>query len=122
MAPGDKKFRRPKIALLIESSRAYGRGVLRGIAAYARTHGPWSIYHQERALGDAAPAWMKKWSGDGLIVSMESEQLVERIRRLRAPVVDIRGLYQLAGVPVVQTDNHQVVGLALEHLENRGFR
>jgi len=117
-----RKFRRPKIALLIESSRAYGRGVLRGIAGYARTHGPWSIYHQERALGDAAPAWMKKWSGDGLIVSAESERLVEHIQRLRVPVVDIRGLYQLPGVPVVQTDNHQVVRLALEHLENRGFR
>jgi LacI family transcriptional regulator len=33
----------PRVALLIESSRTYGRGVLRGIAKYAHIHGPWSI-------------------------------------------------------------------------------
>ena len=30
---------RKKVALLVESSRAYGRGVLTGIAAYARATG-----------------------------------------------------------------------------------
>jgi LacI family transcriptional regulator len=30
----------PRIALLIETSRTYGREILRGIARYAHVHGP----------------------------------------------------------------------------------
>lgn len=51
--------KRLRVALLIESSRASGRGLLGGIAAYVRTHGPWSVFHYERALGDAAPARLR---------------------------------------------------------------
>ena len=45
----------PRVALLIESSRSYGRGILRGIADYLKVCGPWSVFHEERSLGDVAP-------------------------------------------------------------------
>jgi len=34
----------PKVLLLIESSRGFGRSLLTGIAEYARFNGPWSIF------------------------------------------------------------------------------
>jgi len=34
----------PKVALLVETARGYGREVLRGIVRYARLHGPWAFY------------------------------------------------------------------------------
>ena len=34
----------PKVALLIETARGYGRQMLRGIVRYARLHGPWGFY------------------------------------------------------------------------------
>lgn len=37
----------PRVALLIESSRSYGRDLLIGIAKFVRIHGPWSIGFQE---------------------------------------------------------------------------
>jgi hypothetical protein len=37
--------RRLRVALIIETSLASGRDILRGIARYACEHGPWSIYH-----------------------------------------------------------------------------
>ena len=44
----------PKVALLLETSRQYGRQLLRGIARYARLHGPWSLVvspgHFEQAI------------------------------------------------------------------------
>ena len=61
--------RTPRVALLIESSRSYGRGILRGIADYLKVYGPWSIFHEERSLGDVAPphlidcAPMASWLG-----------------------------------------------------------
>lgn len=62
------------VALLIESSRVDGRELLRGIGSYVCEHKSWSICYQERALRDAAPAWMRKWRGDGLIARIESRQ------------------------------------------------
>ena len=51
--------RRPHVALLIESSRGYGRGLLHGIAEYVRMHGPWSIYLDRWHLFDSPPEWLK---------------------------------------------------------------
>src|SRR5436309_2489823 len=46
---------RPHVALFIESSLEYGRGLLRGIARYLRERGPWSIFLEQRELGAALP-------------------------------------------------------------------
>jgi LacI family transcriptional regulator len=112
---------RLRVALLIESSRAYGRGLLQGIAAYARAHGPWSIYQHERALGDDAPPWMKGWQGDGVIARVESRKLSRRLQRLRLPTVDLRGLHDMPAVPLIETNDRLVVRMALDHLIDRGF-
>jgi len=113
--------KRPRVALLIESSRAYGRGLLAGIAAYVRTHRPWSIYHQERTMADAAPRWLSDFDGDGVIARLESKKLVEQIQALKLPTVDLRGLHDLPGVPLIETDDRAVVQRAVEHFTERGF-
>ena len=64
---------RPAVALLIETSNAYARGLLEGIMAYVREHKPWSIYLPEQGRGAAPPAWLARWKGDGLIVRVDSE-------------------------------------------------
>ena len=56
--------KRPLVALLIETSNSYARGLLRGIHAYLREHRPWSIYLPELGRGDTPPNWLKAWSGD----------------------------------------------------------
>ena len=57
---------RPQVALLIETSNAYARGLLEGVTAYLREHGPWSVYISEHGRGDSVPHWLKGWAGDGL--------------------------------------------------------
>ncbi len=113
---------RPRIALLIESSRAYGRGVLRGISAYSRTHGPWSIFHEERSIDDAAPDWLENWEGDGIIARIESRRLLKRLRATGAPIIDVRGRFDLDDIPLVETNDRKVTRLAVDHLLERGFR
>ena len=112
---------RPRIALLIESSRAYGRGLLHGIAQYARVHGHWAIYQQERALDDPAPQWIESWRGDGVIARFENPRLISAVRKLKIPAVDVRGLHDLPDIPLVETDDRQIVHLAIDHLRERGF-
>ena len=110
-----------RVALLIESSRAYGRGVLYGIARYIRIHGNWSVFYQECRLGDL-PDWLEDWKGDGIIARIENYRMAEAIRKKGLPVVDVRGLLLNLGVPVVDTDNEAVARMALRLFLNRGFK
>ena len=113
---------RRKIALLVEWSRAYGRGVLRGIATYVRAHGTWKTYQTERRLCDAAPGWMRDWNGDGIIARIESQRLLKQIRRMNLPTVDLFEHGHTDGFPGVITDNRAIACLAAEHLIERGLK
>jgi len=113
---------RPRVALLIESSRAFGRGLLFGVAQYVREHGPWSIFLQERSLADLSPAWLRNWEGDGVIARVENRPMAEAIRRLGLPAVDLRCLLPDLELPSVRPDDEGIARLASEHLLERGFR
>jgi LacI family transcriptional regulator len=113
---------RRKVALLIEWSRAYGRGVLCGIANYVQAHGTWKIYQTERRLCDAAPEWLRGWKGDGIIARIENAELLDQIRQLDVPVVDLFEHRSTAGIPGVITDNRAIAHLAADHLIDRGFK
>ena len=103
-----------KVALLIEWSRAYGRGVLGGIADYVRAHGTWKIYQTERRLCDGPPDWLKTWNGDGIIARIENVQLRRQIAQMDLPVVDLFEHRNSGGVPGVLTDNRAIAHLAAD--------
>lgn len=107
------------MALIIESSLEYGRGVLRGIARYLREHGPWSIFLEQRELGAALPDWIRAWDGDGIITRSDDP----RITSSGLPTV---GLYDRAEdhlrLPMILNDNLAVGRMAARHLADRGFR
>jgi LacI family transcriptional regulator len=111
-----------KVALLVEWSRTYGRGVLRGIGQYVQAHGRWTIYHTERKLSEAAPSWLRKWQGDGIIARIESRKLAAQIRQLGLPAVDLFEHEDTGAIPAVLTDNETIARLAAEHLMERGLR
>ncbi|MDD4270108.1 MAG: XylR family transcriptional regulator [Pirellulaceae bacterium] len=110
-----------KVALLIEWSRAYGRGVLGGIADYVRAHGTWKIYQTERRLCDGPPDWLKTWNGDGIIARIENVQLRRQIAQMDLPVVDLFEHRNRGGVPGVLTDNRAIAHLAADHLITQGL-
>ena len=58
---------RRRVALLIETSNSYARGLLEGIIAYVREHDSWSVYVPEIRRGDPPPKWLSHWRGDGII-------------------------------------------------------
>ncbi|HVM49908.1 MAG TPA: DNA-binding transcriptional regulator [Candidatus Acidoferrum sp.] len=112
----------PKVALLIESSRAYGRGILGGIAKYIRQHGHWVIFMQEQSLCDEPPPWLAGWQGDGIISRIDNPALAACIARLRVPTVYLRNVSPGLKVPSIVTDNDAISRVAFEHLRERGFR
>src|SRR5262249_1039141 len=113
---------RPRVALLIESSRGYGRGLLQGIADYVRVHGHWSVYLERHHLNDVPPAWLKKWRGDGIIARVDNPRLVQVIRAQKVPVVDLRGLDLQARMPAILTDDEAGALMVAEHFLEKGFR
>ena len=110
------------VAILIETSRAYGRGLLRGIARYNREHGRWSTYFQPQGLGDPPPPWLAKWQGDGIIARIDNLPLARAVTRSRAPVVNLRGTLGDLTFPFIGSDNEAIARLGAEHLLERGFR
>jgi F5/8 type C domain len=112
----------PQIALLIESSRNYGRGVLRGIARYAHAHGPWSFFVQERELHSGIPNWLQNWKGDGVIARIENRGMAAELLKLDCPVVDVLGSFRFQGMPAFDTDAMAVAKMAADFLLRAGFK
>ena len=110
-----------RVAVLIESSRAYGRGLLLGVAKYVHERSHWQVYSHERELQSTLPQWLNRWDGDGVIARIEGPAMAKAIGRLGVPVVDLRRIGTGADLPALHTDEHAVVGLALEHFLERGF-
>ncbi len=111
-----------RVALLIESSRAYGRQLLRGIASFSREHGNWAFLHQERSLGDETPLQLKPWRPDGIIARLAGAEMVREIRRLKVPVVDLFHEDAIRGIPRVSLNQDALVEMAIAHFVERGFQ
>ncbi|MEA3208923.1 MAG: LacI family transcriptional regulator [Chthoniobacter sp.] len=120
--PPRSRSRPPKVALLIETSNAYARGLLAGIEDYIRNYGPWNVYLAEHGRGERVPQWLPDWNGDGILARIENQKIAEALAAIRIPVVDVSSYRLLPKVPAVTTDNEGIARMALEHFTERGFR
>ena len=110
------------VALLIETSREYARGLLRGVARYHREFGPWSIFFEPHGLNDPPPSWLKTWKGHGILARIDDQRMADAILATGIPAVDVRGAFQDLGLPFIGVDNQPVSQLAYEHLKDCGLR
>ncbi len=113
---------RPAVALLIETSNAYARGVLQGVMAYVEEHDPWSIHLPEQERGAAPPGWFARWRGDGIIARIETQKIAEAVTKTALPVIDVSAARYVPSIPWVETDDEAIAELAARHLMDRGFR
>lgn len=111
-----------KVALLIESSNAYARGIMHGIAAFMRERQPWGIYLSESNRGEPLLDWLTRWKVDGIIARIENEAIARVVRRLRTPTVDVSAARLVPSLPWVETDDASIAKIAAEHLLERGFK
>src|SRR4051794_36061457 len=97
-----------RVALLIESSTSYGRGLLRGIARYNRERADWSTYFQPEGLGGLLPSWLQHWKGDGILARVDSQEMAEILEKTHLPVVNLRSAWGNLPFPSVCLDNQVV--------------
>lgn len=114
--------RRRQVALLIETSNAYARGLLQGVVHYIREHEPWSFHLMEQGRGDDPPAWLAKWEGDGIIARIETARIAQAVVKSGVPAVDVSAARLVPELPWVETDDEQIAALAVDHLLERGFK
>lgn len=112
----------PHVAVLIESSRAYGRGLLEGVARYVHQRERWSLYYQPRGLDDPVPKWLNGWKGDGILARINDRRMADAVMNTGLPVVDLRGQLPELGIPYVGPNRREVVRLSYGHFLERGFR
>ena len=114
----------PEVALLVETSKEYGRELVKGIHAYEARHGPWLVNAVVRGYEDPEPAWLgAMWNGAGIITRSRSIRRCLQAHERGIPVVDLR-YYQdrrRTPFPRIDTSQEQIVSLAVRHLGQRGF-
>jgi len=116
----------PQVALLLETSTEFGRGLLRGIVRYSRLHGPWSLCvspgHLEQPLPKA-----RSWSGSGIIARMRSPEMVKQIRATGLPFVassldEFRPPRPGDKFGEIRTNSAAIARMAATHLVGMGLR
>jgi LacI family transcriptional regulator len=111
----------PKIILRIETSVAYGRGLLYGIAEYSRIHGPWAFYSEPGAEQTTLPR-LDKWGATGIITRIPDESNLEPFIGDGLPTIFVPLKEKIPGFPNLIDDCHAAGKMAAEHLLDRGFR
>src|SRR5262245_62164133 len=112
----------PKVALLVETSRSFGREFLLGMARYSRLHGPWSFHITPGDYKQVVPK-MKQWGGTGIIARIADQRMAQAVINANVPTIAI-GLTDeqmnpgspLAKFSEISSDPVEVSRLAADHL------
>src|SRR5882724_6906943 len=125
MRTGQARAQMPQVALLLETSTEYGRGLLRGILRFSRLHGPWSICvapgHFDQALPKA-----KSWKGTGIIARISSRRMEARIGATGLPFV-ASSLFESSALPQagrygeIRTNSVEIGRMGALHLLDAGL-
>lgn len=122
-----------QIAVMIETSRAYGRALMEGIAAYAQQAGDWKL----RSLANGRVTAKTLRGYDGLIIRLADRTLASAIRATGLPAVDVYGdrppetkvdktkgdRPQADGdIPVADGDHRLTGEMAADFFQKRGFQ
>lgn len=110
------------VALVIETSNEYARGLLRGILRYQQEHEKWTIDLPEQHRRADPPRWLRTYSGHGIIARIETKLIARAVQATQLPAVDVSSARELSTIPWVETDDRKIAQLAIQHFFEKGFR
>jgi LacI family transcriptional regulator len=109
------------VAVLADTSDSYGRGLLHGIAKFNREKSSWLIASPQGLPLAARAEWLKRWSGDGLILGAATTPR-ELPRRCTIPIVDVRRQAQSGPCAHISVDLAHIAEVGAKHLLDCGLR
>ncbi len=113
----------PRAGILMQASRSYERGLLRGIASYARLHGPWQFYRQLPEISGGTQnlsAELEIWKPDGLII--REGDYTETALQAKVPCLYAPATKPLDKLSNIITNDFAVGQMAAAHLIECGFK
>ncbi len=110
-----------RIAILVESSRAYGRGLIEGINSFASEQDDWLLYYHEGTLRFDLADWLKTWNGDGIITRLSRNKDARILAESGIPIVDLLGEIPHPSISVVDSDNAAIARMAVDFFIRAGF-
>lgn len=128
--------RRPikdKLVLLpLDTEGSFPRGILRGIAQYARLHGPWEFYRQLPLLGlpiderysffrKNVIANLRKAGIDGIIMR-DDDDIKKEILKMGLPAILVTPQKAHDKLPGIFCNEVAIGKMAAEHLVDRGLK
>lgn len=113
---------RKSVALLVETSNEYSRGLIEGVIAYTKERTDWSVHLTEQQRAAAPPKWLKSWGADGIIARIETDAIGQQLKQFNVPIIDLSAARHVKGVPWADTDDPAISQLAVDHFVERGFK
>ena len=110
-----------RVAVMLGTDRQYHRGVLQGVARYARLHGPWDLESEPTYAAGQMPLREVRHA-DGAMLLLTSRRQIELLRRWDLPFVNMSSRFPQEDIPHVSNDGTSIARLAIEHFIERGFR
>ena len=112
-----------RVAVVIYTRFEENQTILRGIANYERTHGPWIAFVDDQAVSATDPTWLFQKEWDGVICGPTTAAIATKCRQRRIPLVDLSDRPDRhAGAPKIRPDNVGVGHTGAEHFFDKGFR
>lgn len=110
------------IGLMVDASRAYGRGICHGVADFANRRKDWVIVPHERPESDGLPESFKRTRLDGLIAYIPNRRLYRKIAETGIPAVDVQGSSKGPLFPVIESDSEGIARTAVDFFVRASFR
>jgi len=117
------------IAIVIERSRSYGQGLLRGIAKYGRYKPNWSftnLFTNEISFNrgekvDFNKLLLDKKHFDGIIAHVSSQLEVEELAATGIPLIIQSFRNEISYQSIITADDKAIGQMAAKYLINKGF-
>ncbi len=109
--------------MLIETSRSYGRGLLKGIARYSHLYGPWSFVTEHAFYRRTGRKHLTSsdWQVDGIIAHTDNVNEIRKAISMGIPAVVQEIRQAVEDQPTIISDDHAVGRMGAEYLLDKGF-
>lgn len=113
--------KKKRILLLVETSRVFGREIIRGVTRFAVEDGSWALFLEDRGLVQKSGLRTHRFTYDGVIARTADEKSGKLIRQYNLPVVELLG-DSLKNRSEILTSATAVGRMASCHFRDRGLR
>lgn len=116
MKPGGQMLR---VAIVMELSDHYDRGIATGLVRYANDCGSIQLFGHGWMFSHVDD--LSTWEGNGVVARVARRSDANRLYRMGIPIVDVAGAFDEYGFDRVTADDEAIGNMAAQHFVGRGL-